>query len=182
MSKLFRGDGSVADGWHPLDGVAAPEWIPTQWDGAHCGVRLIQAFKTLWRVPTANGPRFHSGVWPASPMAWIDIVDVERSWRLNPDGDDLHEAVADFSRKRPKPSAEDISRMEAAIAWPARYLASRPHMMTVVQRVAMLRLRDLESDAIARRLRLHPTRMRRINRAGLDVIAAGLHHDKVTVF
>jgi hypothetical protein len=54
--------------WNPLEFQTAPEYVPNMWDGPHCGVRLVQAFKTLSALPTANGPRFNSGYWPKHPM------------------------------------------------------------------------------------------------------------------
>src|SRR6516225_2244337 len=41
-------DGAVEEvGWHPLDGVPAPEYIPPAWDGVHAGKRLAEALRTL---------------------------------------------------------------------------------------------------------------------------------------
>jgi hypothetical protein len=52
------------DTWHPLDGVPAPEWIPPFWIGSHVGLRLVQAFKTLGKMPMSFGPKCQSGYWP----------------------------------------------------------------------------------------------------------------------
>jgi hypothetical protein len=90
--------------------------------------------------------------------------------------------AADLNRAQVMPSAQEVGRMEIAIAWPARYLRRRPIVMRVVQRVAVLRAREIETEMIARRLRQSPVRMRRINRLGLDVIALGLRCDGVAVF
>jgi hypothetical protein len=54
--------------------------------------------------------------------------------------------------------------------------------MRVVQNVARFRSIGYESDKIAHRLRMPPPVLRRINRAGLDAIAAGLRRDVVAVF
>jgi hypothetical protein len=72
--------------------------------------------------------------------------------------------------------------MEAAIAWPARYLNTRPLVMRVVQAVAQLRSIGYETDKIAHRLHKSPAVMRRVNRTGLDAIVAGLRRDGVAVF
>ena len=72
--------------------------------------------------------------------------------------------------------------MEAALSWPARYLNHRPLVMRVVQTVARFRSIGYESDKIAHRLRKPPATVRRINRAGLDAIAAGLRCDDVAMF
>jgi hypothetical protein len=54
--------------------------------------------------------------------------------------------------------------------------------MRVVQTVARFRSIGHESDRIVRRLHKPAVTVRRINRAGLDAIAAGLRRDGVAVF
>ena len=72
--------------------------------------------------------------------------------------------------------------MEAALSWPARYLHQRPLVMRFMQTVARFRSTGYESDKISRKLNKPPVTVRRINRAGLDAIAAGLRGDDVAVF
>ena len=55
-------------------------------------------------------------------------------------------------------------------------------MLRVVQSVARFRAIGYESDKIARKLNKPAATVRRVNRAGLDAIAAGLHRDGVAVF
>ena len=167
--------------WNPLEHVVSPEYIPPVWIGPHVGLRLIQAFKTLARLPM---PRMvcNSGYWPGTRMEWVDIVEIERDWRLNPGSDSKGEALQQWARRRGLPSAMEIGRMELAIAWPARYLAARYQVMRVVQRVAVHRAREMETDTIAHKLHMHVQRLRAINRAGLELIAAGLRVNEVPVF
>src|SRR5579885_600753 len=165
-----------ASEWHPLDGVPAPEYVPPVWDGPHVGLRLIGAFKTLARLPM---PRMStaSGYWPQYRHEWIDLL------AQAPD-DAESKALLEQQRNRTRalPSAAEISAMEAAIAWPGRYLAHRPLMMRIVHRVAIMRSRDVELEVIATRLGRSPIQVRRINRTGLDVIADGLRRDRAPVF
>jgi hypothetical protein len=168
------------DGWHPLSGHQAPEWTPDVWIGAHAGLRLTEAFKTLASMPTANGPRFQSGGWPSHPMEWIDIVAKEHEW-LNDPGQ-AREAAQQWARTRHRITPEEVSRMEAALSWAPRYLNQRPLVMRLVQQVAWSRARGIETDKIAHRLHKPAVTVRRINRAGLDAIAAGLRRDDVAVF
>jgi hypothetical protein len=51
-------------------------------------------------------------------MEWIDIGAKEHEY-LN-DLDQAREAALQWSRTRNRCSAEEVGRMEAAIAWPAR--------------------------------------------------------------
>ena len=171
----------VDEKWNPLESIgAAPEYFPPTWDGPHTSLRLIQAFKTLSAIPVANGPRFKSSWWPHHPMERIDIKAKEHEY-LN-DLDQAREAARQCARTRHRASREEVSRMEAALSWPARYLNHRPLVMRVVQNVARFRSIGYESDKIARRLHKPAVTVRRINRAGLDAIAAGLRRDGVAVF
>jgi hypothetical protein len=170
----------IDDTWHPLSGHQAPEWIPPTWIGAHVGLRLTEAFKALSKMPEQRGPGSRSGFWPAHPMEWIDINAKQHEWLNDPD--QAREAALQWSRTRNRCSAEEVGRMEAAIAWPARYLHHRPLVMRVVQSVARFRSIGLESDRIAHRLHKPAAMVRRTNRAGLDAIAAGLRRDGVAVF
>jgi hypothetical protein len=141
---------------------------------------LVEAFKILARMPVSRGPAFKSGYWAPYPMEWIDIRAKEHEY-LN-DLDQAHEAALQWSRTHNRCSAEEVGRMEAAIAWPARYLNHRPLVMRVVQAVAQLRSVGWEGDRIARRLRKPAATVRRTNRVGLDAIAAGLRRDGIAVF
>jgi hypothetical protein len=166
--------------WNPLEHVSAAEYVPGVWDGPHCGVRLVQAFKTLAALPTANGPRFNSGFWPKHPMEWIDIVAKEHEF-LNDYGQ-AAEAARQWARTRHRCTPEEVSRMEMALSWGARYLHHRPLVCRLTLAVAQLRSIGFEGDRIARRLRKPAATVRRTNRAGLDAIAAGLRRDGVAVF
>jgi hypothetical protein len=125
----------VDEKWNPLETIgAAPEYVPPSWDGPHCSVRLVQAFKTLASMPVANGPRFRSGSWPGAPMEWIDIVAKEHEW-LNDPGQ-AREAAQQWARTRHRVTPAEVGRMEAAPSWPARYLVTRPWVLRLVQQVA----------------------------------------------
>ncbi len=113
-------------------------------------------------------------------MEWIDIVAKEHEW-LNDPGQ-AREAAQQWARTRHRCTPEEVSRMEAALSWAPRYLITRPLVMRVVQNVARFRSIGYESDKIAHKLHKPLATVRRINRAGLDAIAAGLRRDDVAVF
>ena len=170
----------VGEKWNPLEFVGgAPEYIPPRWDGPHTGLRLIQAFKTLSAIPVANGPRFKSTWWPHAPMEWIDIKAKEHEY-LN-DLDQAREAARQWARTRHRASPEEVSRMEAALSWPGRYLSSSSGDACGAE-CREVRSIGYESDKIAHKLHKPLATVRRINRAGLDAIAAGLRRDDVAVF
>src|SRR5262249_16999028 len=82
----------------------------------------------------------------------------------------------------PRPSSIEITRMETAIVWPARYLDHVPQLLRTVQAVAFLRARNRGIAHAARKLRLPGRLARRWNREGLNLIATGLRPDAVAVF
>jgi hypothetical protein len=165
-----------ANEWHPLDGVPAPEYVPPQWDGPHVGLRMMEAFKTLARLPN-SGIGHKSGTWPDYRHEWEDLLAQQGA-----DADVREQVAREQNRARLMPTAEDISHMEKVIGWPARYLHDNPRIARLVQRAAYFRARDLSLDIIARRLRRPPAMLRRDNQAGLDIIATGLRRDDEPVF
>jgi hypothetical protein len=58
-ASLGRANASILipaeDRWNPLEFTTAPEYVPGVWDGPHCGVRLVQAFKNS--IPEAGTAR-----------------------------------------------------------------------------------------------------------------------------
>ena len=165
------------DKWNPLEHVTAAEYIPPAWIGAHAGLRLVEAFKTLAQVPASRGPASKSGWWPHYKTEWVDLLAREEA-----DAQVKEDIARSINRVRIAPSAQAVSRMEAALSWPGRYLVARPLVLRVVQSVARFRSIGYETDKIAHRLHKSPPVLRRINRNGLDAIAAGLRRDDVAVF
>jgi AraC-like DNA-binding protein len=91
------------------------------------------------------------------------------------------------NRVRIRPSAQEITRMEIVLAWPARHLVEHTALRTkilrrVVQVVAMLRSRDYDLEKISRKLKMGPRHVRRINREALDIIATGLRRSGEPIF
>jgi hypothetical protein len=164
--------------WHPLDGVPAPEYIPPNWDGPHVGRRLIEGFRTLARTPMSGAPSSIGSAWPAYQREFSEfyaaLVGDERAEHAT--------VAAERNRVRLMPSAVEITRMELAIGWPARYLRDRPQLSMLVQTVARLRALDWPLENIARKMKHGPAHVRRCNRAGLDIIAVGLRRDAAPVF
>jgi hypothetical protein len=85
------------------------------------------------------------------------------------------------NRAMVRPSAQEISRMEAAISWPGRYVTDRERAKTV-QLVALYRARDQDLGYACRKMRVGLRQGRESNREALDTIAAGLRRDAVRVF
>jgi hypothetical protein len=164
----------ASENWHPLDGVPAPEYIPPHWIGPHVGRRLIEASRTLSRLPAKPGPGNPRTAWP------LYRQDVGEYFAALVDAENPAQHAAERNRAHLLPTAEDIMRMEIAISWPGRYLGAE--LSRVVQHVARYRALDWASDEIARKLCRSPSHLRRCNRMGLDKIASALHRDSVPVF
>jgi hypothetical protein len=137
---------------------------------------MVEALRTVQRMPMSFGPQAYGNVWPKIEREYSDYVQYadDEEWKAD--------QRAEFNRIRPNPSREDITRMEIAIAWPARYLRDVPQLLRTVQMVAVVRMRHGHNERAAKRLRLPGRLARRWNREGLDLIAAGLTRDGVRVF
>jgi hypothetical protein len=163
---------------HPLDDGGQAEYIPPPaWDGPHVGVRLCDAFKTLAMMPVRGGrPKLAPGFWPEYSYEWEDLLAQRQADTATQEDD-----ARSRNRARVQPSAQDISRMEAAISWPGRYI---PEIETVriVQLVALARSRDLDMSYVARKMRVGAEHVRVGNGLGLAAIALGLRCDGVHVF
>lgn len=163
--------------WSPLDGVPAPEYVPEHWTGPHVGLRLIEAFKTLADLPSMGGGGGTRGFWPEYWPEWADLLAQQQA------DDAMKEDEARArNRSRSRPSAQAISRMEAAIRWPGQYIRNNDGLARLVQRVAFHRSQERELEYLAHKMRITPHNLRSENRVGLDRIADGLHRDHVSVF
>jgi hypothetical protein len=112
--RLLYNCTEIIENWHPLAEAPGPEYVRTHWSGPHVGKRLVEAFRTLSRMPVPRGPHNDmQGYWPEWVREWSDELA-----RLT--GDERQQA-ADAriaNRVTIRPSAAEISRMEAAIGWP----------------------------------------------------------------
>src|ERR1700720_100974 len=92
--------------------VAGRETLPPLWDGELVGKRLVQAFVTLDRMPRLRGPRAPGGHWPRTVTEWADQLaqaELEESERRT-----RQQAT---NRTVIRPSAAEITHMEAAFEW-----------------------------------------------------------------
>jgi hypothetical protein len=131
----------------------------------------------LRRMPMNSRPREFGNAWPSYGIEFSDasLFADDPLWKAD--------QAAAFNRIRPQPSAIEIAHMEAAIAWPARYLREFPQQLRTVGVVALVRSFHKNIEFAARRRLRTPARVvRRWNRESLDLIASGLRRDQVAVF
>ncbi|MDC7784801.1 hypothetical protein PQJ75_00850 [Rhodoplanes sp. TEM] len=167
MARLISGQ-EIVDGWHPLDGVPAPEFVPDQWTGPHVGLRLWEAFEVLRRMPMPRGPREFGRAWPAYRVEWADLLAEQEG---------AQQAAQLREKQRVAkvlPTAEEVSRMERAISWPARFLATDRRLLLAVQRAALAFSVGRDFEWIAHTWGGSAAVWQQRDWQGCDVIADGL--------
>jgi hypothetical protein len=128
-------------------------------------------------MPWVRGPQEFGNSWPAWLVEWEDQLA-----QLEQEQAERDLAHRQQNRARILPSSVEIARMEKAIAWPMVYLLEIPDLLRAVQVAAVTRARHRDLERAARKMRLAERLLRQRNRDGLDVIALGLHRDRVRVF
>jgi hypothetical protein len=177
VTRILSPQEIIDDGWHPLSGVPAPEFIPPFWIGPHVGKRLAEAMHTLRAIPINGVPQAFGNSWPEYRIEWTDQLA-----QLEGDQAQQEQEAAARNWARVIPSSVQIAHMETAISWPAKYLGEVPQLLRVVGAVAHAKARYREMPWVAQRLKLPHRLVRRWNNEGLDLIAAGLIRDDVEVF
>jgi hypothetical protein len=178
MARVLDRTGILEDDWHPLDGVPAPDYVPPFWDGPHVSKRLIEALRTLTKLPMPGGPQKYGNGWPGMVIEFHELSQYadDEAWKTE------RRAEWNSRASKSRPSSTEITRMETAITWPARYLGELPQLLRAVRVATLCRMSDQDLDRAAHRVQLPPRLLRRWSREGLDIIAAGLRRDHVRVF
>lgn len=103
---------------------------PTRWTAALVGERLIEAARTVARMPMRTRPAGHSTIWPS----YQDMTPKERIALLNEltQIGQLQQFYATQNRVSIPPSGEQIDRADEALAWPMRYLRDDPGTAAIV--------------------------------------------------
>jgi hypothetical protein len=72
--RLIKRDALLDDGWHPLDSVPPPDYVPSSRDGPHVGKRLVGGLRTLMLMPRVRGPQAFGNGWPEYAHDWADLL------------------------------------------------------------------------------------------------------------
>jgi hypothetical protein len=99
-----------------------PAEPPSTWTAEHVAARMVAAFETLLALGVSVGPRQHANGWPAMLQEFSDLVDEEA----------MANARQAFAKARRRPSADDISMMDEALAWPIRYARDAPMLCDAI--------------------------------------------------
>lgn len=155
--------------FNALEDGAMDDRPPSIWNGPHVGKRIADAFETLNAMPTRLTRK--SGLWPAYPYEFEDLLAQQEAEQRSP------------TPRRLSPTLEQITRMEAALCWPAHYLAKGPIHMQAVNALARERARGGNSSTLATRRRGSIARTwQQLHDDGCLHIARGLIRDRVRVF
>lgn len=145
--------------------VVLDEGVPKEWTAGFVGARLVDAMRVLGRMPTGGGSA-KSGCWP--PYQTMTKSEMRELLNEHQSAGTLGEFYRSLNRVRIPPSSHEITRMEEAIAWPAKYLRDDPALAGIVSFWANEET-DMHAEAPG------PVRI------GLREIAKGLRRDGVKV-
>jgi hypothetical protein len=160
--------------FNPLEDAAMDDIAPSVWSGPHVGKRLAEAMRTLrlLPMPTIAG---YSTAWPAYRYEFEDLLAQEQQG-------ELEKTMRTQNRVRLLPSYSDVTRMEAAIYWPARYLARSGWLLRAVNAVALAHSLDRDAGWVAARRGGFADTWRANHDRGCEIIADGLRGELVPVF
>jgi len=147
---------------------------PAVWNGPHVGKRLAEAMQTLRALPMPSVAGY-GGAWPPYRYEFEDLVaqkeqgELEQTQRLQ-------------NRVRVLPSLLDISRMEIAICWLARYLVEHPDLIVAVNALSLAHAMERDAGWVAARRGGYADSWLRNHDQGCDIIAWRLRNELVPVF
>jgi hypothetical protein len=148
--------------------------MPSRWNGPHVGRRLMEAMRVLRLLPMAGAIGYRPG-WPAYAYEFEDLLAQHEQG-------ELERTQAIQNRTRLQPSIRDITIMEAAICWPAVYLAQSQNIASAVNAVALAHALDRDAGWVANKRGGFADTWRVRHDRGCEIIAAGLRKQRVPIF
>ena len=137
------------------------------------GLRLCEAMRTLALLPMGGGSG--SAIWPPYVYEWDDLLAQQAQG-------ELERTQALQNRIRLLPSSRELQRMEAAICWPAEYLAKLFELLRAVNAVAWAHSLDRDAGWIAAKRGGYADTWRERHDQGCSIIARGLRACRTPVF
>lgn len=155
---------------HPFRMELEAKHIPSKWTDTYVLDRMIEAARVCRALPMRNlFPDEGAGFWPRYPYEWKDLLAQEENVDLDP------------LPARYRPSAEEISKMNEAIAWPLRYLFERPQHARAATSYSMGKACGIAEQRIAKREGMSRYTLRSRAMVSFGLIADGLNKDQVTI-
>lgn len=102
----------VLDHAGPVE-LAETDAIPASWTPEHVGRRLVDAMRTLDRLPRPRGPRAPGNHWPQHRLEWADQLAQSEL----PETERRERAGARLNEIALRPSGAAIDRMDRSLEW-----------------------------------------------------------------
>jgi hypothetical protein len=164
-------DNDLADGG--VDNTAVPE----AWTPEHVARRLVDAFKTLDRMPRVRGPRQPGDHWPRHRVEWADqLAQAELPDSEKREREDWR------NRAGLKPSPVEITAMDASLEWLRELRDVDTGMALVTSYWALRAARRRSVRVLCREKGWAPHTFYRLRGKALDHLAATLNARHVAVF
>jgi hypothetical protein len=160
--------------FNPLEDMVMDDIAPSVWSGPHVGKRLAEAMRTLRMLPM-GGIAGYVATWPPYSYEWQDLL------AQNEKGE-LEKTMRSQNRVRLLPSYSDVTRMEAAIYWPAKFLVQQDWLLRAVNAVALAHSMERDSEWVANKRGGFAETWRANHDRGCEIIARGLRDEMVPVF
>ncbi len=154
---------AASDGLPP-----SPDVVPETWTPEHVGARLVEAMRTLDRLPRVKGPRGAGNHWPSHRVEWADRLaqaELPRAERLE------REARRNAAIR---PSGAEIDRMDRALDWLRELRDLDPGMALVTSLWALRTARRRSVRALCREKGWAPATLYKLRARALDHLAAAL--------
>lgn len=158
----------------PLPRLKQRRRVPKNWSWPHVMGRLEEAFRTLRRLPTWEGPR---GYINSMPHYVYDRADLNSQLET----DEIQRMAQRRNRVRINPSQDEMTRMEEAIWWPTKYLSQAEDLARAVNLSAMWVANDADIDKGLQRIKTARREFNARKLKGLCLIAQGLIRDRVPI-
>ncbi len=164
--------GGIAEPWASVD---AP--LPPDWTADHVALRLVEAFRTLDRLPRVAGPRRAGNHWPQHRMEWADhLAQAELPAAERRERDILRNALAS------RPDGAAIARMDMALEWLRHLRAIDPGLALVTSLWALRAARRRSLRSLCREKGWAPGTFYKLRTRALETLAATLRAKGTAVF
>jgi hypothetical protein len=150
---------------------------PSSWTPDHVAVRLVDAFRTLDRLPRPRGPRAAGNHWPTYRLEWADrLAQAELPEAERKERDKRRNALA-FT-----PTGAEIARMDVVLDWLRLLREHDASLATIIALWALRAARRRSVRAICRELGMKPPTFYYQRRVALEHLTAALNAKGVAVF
>jgi hypothetical protein len=174
---MMGSDMEHLDSFSGDDGLIDAIALPDRWTPEHVARRLVDAFKTLDRMPRVRGPRQPGDHWPRHRVEWADhLAQAEL-----PDSEKRERA--DWrNRAGMKPTSPEITAMDASLEWLRDLRGVDSGMALVTSFWALRAARRRSVRALCREKGWAPHTFYRVRARALEHLAETLNARHVAVF